>query len=177
MVEVNSFEIIVGQLRGIIKHRHLDGKRNAVLILANELEINPLDCAAALLSLRFEGEVVSPPPPEIPIVPIEPLDLPPITLQRYRLDVGKKQRVNFETLQNLLIEESGVDRNNIQNVSIRNDYTLLELPDEMPSDIFLHLKNITINGYKLNIKRMKVHKPPSHKSSKSSRHNPFRRRH
>jgi len=172
MVEVNTFEIIVSQLRGIIKHRHLDGKRNAVLILANELEINPLDCAAALLSLQFEGVVCSPPPAEIPQIPIEPLELPPIKLQRYRLDVGKKQRVDFETLQNLLIEESGVDRNNIQNVSIRNDYTLLELPDEMPSDIFLHLKNIVINGYKLNIKRVKVHKTILHKSH----HNHLRRR-
>lgn len=171
MVEVNSFDIIVAQLRGIIKHRHLDGKRNAVLLLANELEINPLDCAAALLSLQFEGEVVSPPPPEIPVIPVEPLELPPIKLQRYRLDVGKKQRVDFETLQNVLIEESGVDRKNIQNVSIRNDYTLLELPDEMPTDIFLHLKNIEINGYKLNIKRLKVRKDTPHKSS-----NHFRRR-
>jgi hypothetical protein len=172
MVEVNSFEIITSQLRGILKHRHLDGKRNAVLILANELEITPLDCAAALLSLRFEGEVVSPPPPEIPLIPIEPLELPPIKMQRYRLDVGKKQRVDFELLQNLLINESGVDRNNIKNVSIRNDYTLLELPDDMPSDIFLHLKNIDINGYKLNIKRLKVRKTIQHKSN----HNPFRRR-
>jgi hypothetical protein len=171
MVEVNSFDIIVSQLRAIIKHRHLDGKRNAVLLLANELEVNPLDCAAALLSLQFEGEVISPPPPEIPVIPIEPLDLPPIKLQRYRLDVGKKQRVDFEMLKNVLIEESGVDRNNIQNVSIRNDYTLLELPDEMPSDIFLHLKNITINGYKLNIKRLKVRKDTPYKSS-----NHFRRR-
>lgn len=171
MVEVNSFDIIVAQLRGIIKHRHLDGKRNAVLILANELEVNPLDCAAALLSLYFEGEVISPPPPEIPVIPIEPLDLPPIKLQRYRLDIGKKQKLDLETLQAVLIEESGVDRNNIQNVSIRNDYTLLELPDEMPSDIFLHLKNISINGYKLNIKRLKVRKETPYKSS-----NHFRRR-
>lgn len=171
MVEVNSFDIIVAQLRGIIKHRHLDGKRNAVLLLANELEINPLDCAAALLSLYFEGEVISPPPPEIPVIPIEPLDLPPIKLQRYRLDVGKRQKVDVDTLQDSLVEESGVDPKNIQNISIRNDYTLLELPDEMPSDIFLHLKNVSINGYKLNIKRLKVRKDTLYKSS-----NHFRRR-
>ena len=172
MVEVNTFEIIVGQLRSIIKHRHLDGKRNAVLILANELEITPLDCAAALLSLRFEGEVVSPPPPEIPVIPVEPLELPPIKMQRYRLDIGKKQRVDLDILNKVLIEESGVDRNNIQNVSIRNDYTLLELPDEMPSDIFLHLKNVEINGYKLNIKRLKVRKETPYKSHR----NHFRRK-
>jgi hypothetical protein len=171
MVEVNTFEIIVGQLRAILKHRHLDGKRNAVLILANELEVNPLDCAAALLSLQFEGVVLSPPPPEVSLPPVEPIELPPIKMQRYRLDVGKKQRVDFDSLHHLLIEESGVDRNNIQNVSIRNDYTLLELPDEMPTDIFLHLKNIEINGYKLNIKRLKVRKETPYTSNR----NHFRR--
>lgn len=171
MVEVNSFDVITRQLRAILKHRHLDGKRNAVQILATELEINPLDCAAALLSLHFEGDVTSPPPPQIPTLIIEPLELPPIKLQRYRLDVGKKQRVELEWLKTMLIEESGVDRNNIQNISIRNDYTLLELPDEMPSDIFLHLKNIDVNGYKLNIKRLKVRK-----STPKSNSNRFRRR-
>jgi len=171
MVEVNSFEIITRQLRGILKHRHLDGKRNAVQILATELEISPLDCAAALLSLRFEGEVISPPPPPIQVIPIEPIELPPISMQRYRLDIGKKQGVDFEVLQNMLIEESGVDRNNIQNISIRSDYTLLELPEDMPSDIFLHLKNVDINGYKLNITRLKVRK-----STPKSNCNRFRRR-
>ena len=104
MVEINTFEIIVSRLRTIIKHRHLDGKRNAVLILANELEVTPLDCAAALLSLQFEGEIVSPPPPEIPSISIESIELPPIVMQRYRLDVGKKQRVDFDSLHQLLIE-------------------------------------------------------------------------
>ncbi len=171
MVEVNSFETITRQLRAILKHRHLDGKRNAVQILATELEISTLDCAAALLSLRFEGEVTTPPPPPITIIPVEPIELPPIKMQRYRLDVGKKQRLELEMLKNLLVEESGVDRNNIQNVSIRNDYTLLELPEEMPSDIFLHLKNIDVNGYKLNIKRLKVRK-----STPKSHSNRFRRK-
>lgn len=171
MVEVNSFETITRQLRAILKHRHLDGKRNAVQILATELDISILDCAAALLSLRFEGEVTTPPPPPITIIPVEPIELPPIKMQRYRLDVGKKQRLELEMLKNLLVEESGVDRNNIQNVSIRNDYTLLELPEEMPSDIFLHLKNIDIHGYKLNIKRLKVRK-----STPKSNSNRFRRK-
>jgi hypothetical protein len=93
-------------------------------------------------------------------------------MQRYRLDVGKKQGVELESLKEMLVEESGVDRNNIQNISIRNDYTLLELPDEMPSDIFLHLKNILINDFKLNITRLKVRK-----STPKSNNNRFRRRH
>jgi hypothetical protein len=172
MVEINSFDVLTHQLRTILKHRHLDGKRNAALLLATELEISPLDCAAALLSLKFEGEVITPPPPNFSAPQFEPIELPPIKMQRYRLDVGNKQGVELESLKEMLVEESGVDHNNIQNISIRNDYTLLELPDEMPSDIFLHLKNILINDFKLNITRLKVRK-----STPKSNNNRFRRRH
>jgi len=172
MVEINSFDVLTHQLRTILKHRHLDGKRNAALLLATELEISPIDCAAALLSLKFEGEVITPPPPNFSAPQFEPIELPPTKMQRYRLYVGKKQGVELESLKEMLVEESGVDHNNIQNISIRNDYTLLELPDEMPSDIFLHLKNILINDFKLNITRLKVRK-----STPKSNNNRFRRRH
>jgi hypothetical protein len=171
MVDTNSFEMITKQLRLVLKHRILDGKRSAVLLLASELEVDPLDCAAALLSLYFEGEVISPPQPTTPILYMEPLALPPIKMQRYRLGVGKRQQLDLDTLKSVLVEESGVDKNNIENVSIRNDYTLLELPDEMPSDIFLHLKNVEINGYRLDIKRLKVRK-----STPKSYNARFRRR-
>jgi hypothetical protein len=55
-----------------------------------------------------------------------------------------------------LVEESGVDKNNINNVNIQNLYTLIELPDEMPPDIFQHLKSVEINQHKLDIRRVKV---------------------
>jgi len=55
-----------------------------------------------------------------------------------------------------LIEESGVDKNNINNINIQGDYTLVELPDEMPQDIFLHLKSVEIKQHKLDIKRVKA---------------------
>jgi DbpA RNA binding domain. len=75
---------------------------------------------------------------------------------RYRLDVGSKHQITSEELKNVLIAESGVDKNNISNINIQGDYTLVELPDEMPQDIFLHLKSVEIKQRKLDIKRVKA---------------------
>ncbi|MDO9046695.1 MAG: DbpA RNA binding domain-containing protein [Methylobacter sp.] len=79
-----------------------------------------------------------------------------IKMVRYRLDVGSKHQVTLEELKKILIEESGVDKNNINNINIQGDYTLVELPDEMPQDIFLHLKSVEIKQHKLDIKRVKA---------------------
>ncbi len=81
---------------------------------------------------------------------------PGIKMIRYRLDVGCKHQINSEELKKVLIEESGVDKNNINNINIQNDYTLVELPDEMPQDIFLHLKSVEIKQHKLDIRRVKA---------------------
>lgn len=81
---------------------------------------------------------------------------PCIKMVRYRLDVGGKHQITSEELKKVLVEESGVDWNNINNVNIQSDYTLVELPDEMPQDIFLHLKTVEIKQHKLDIKRVKT---------------------
>lgn len=81
---------------------------------------------------------------------------PGIKMVRYRLDVGCKHQITPEELKKVLIEESGVDKNNINNINIQGDYTLVELPDEMPPDIFQHLKAVEINQHKLDIKRIKA---------------------
>ncbi len=81
---------------------------------------------------------------------------PGIKIVRYRLDVGFKHQVTAEELKKILIEESGVDKKNINIINIQGDYTLVELPDEMPQDIFLHLKSVEIKQHKLDIKRVKA---------------------
>ena len=78
-----------------------------------------------------------------------------IKMVRYRLDVGCKHQITLEELKKVLIDESGVD-NNCININIQGDYTLVELPDEMPQDIFMHLKSVEIKQHKLDIKRVKA---------------------
>lgn len=78
-----------------------------------------------------------------------------IKLVRYRLDIGRRHQVAAEMLKKVLVEESGVDHKNIANIDIQDTFTLIELPDEMPPDIFQHLKSVEINRQKLNIRRIK----------------------
>ena len=52
---------------------------------------------------------------------------------------------------------------------MKDFYTLIELPDEMPQDIFQHLKSVEINQQKLDIKRIKKRnhlKRGSHRSGR-----------
>lgn len=79
-----------------------------------------------------------------------------IKMVRYRLAVGCKHQVTSEELKRVLIEESGADKNNIKIINIQGDYTIIELPDAMPQDIFLHLKSVEIKQHKLDIKRVKA---------------------
>jgi hypothetical protein len=125
-----------------------------------ELGIDGLTCAAALVYLTQTIENTSSPasfgdkktghqlPAKNASVGIK--------MVRYRLDVGSKHRITPDQLKKVLVEESGVDKNNINNVNIQNLYTLIELPDEMPPDIFQHLKSVEINQHKLDIRRVKA---------------------
>ena len=149
------------QLQHILSSSNLDANRALIRKLCTDLKIDNLTCAAALLTLVPADEKV-----KQASLPVEPA-LPKTTLTkstvatgikliRYRLDVGSKQLVTADLLRKLLIEESGVDKNNINNIHIHSLYTLLELPDEMPPDIFLHLKTVEINQHKLDIRRVKT---------------------
>jgi hypothetical protein len=141
------------QLDKIIKGQNLSSERALVNAIVVELGIDLLECAAALVYLNqanaskdeavLETVATSPQPPTIKMV-------------RYRLNVGIKQQVTVEALKQVLVEESGVDINNIKNLNIRDDYTLVELPDAMPADIFQHLKTVAINQHELDIKRLKA---------------------
>lgn len=142
---------LVQRLRCSLAQSGLRRERDQVQELAAELGVEVLDCAAALLRLLT--------PPAEPVAQTLPSNPPvnkaAIRMVRYRLDVGSKHQLNIETLKKVLVEESGVDKNNINNVNIHGLYTLIELPDAMPPDIFQHLKLVEINQRKLDIRRVK----------------------
>ena len=149
------------QLQQILSSTNLDVQRALISTLCTELGIDSLSCAAALLTLISTNEIAE--QASLPVTQAHPI--PTLTTNtvatnikmiRYRLDVGSKQQVTADQLRKLLIEESGVDKNNINNIHIHSLYTLLELPDEMPPDIFLHLKTVEINQQKLDIRRVKA---------------------
>jgi hypothetical protein len=138
----------------ILLNENLTTQRSLIKTIAAELSIDEMDCASVLLHLLQSGKAITLVEQNISS-PLSTISQSHIKMVRYRLGVGSKHELNLETLTQVLVEESGVDKNNISNVKIQELYTLIDLPDEMPLDIFQHLKTVEINQHKLDIRRVK----------------------
>jgi DbpA RNA binding domain len=162
-------KLLKDQVQKIFVSRKLDGQQRLIKAIAEDLKIPILDCAAALLYLHENkpdkdkpgiADSVSTEPPlnekqngvESPFSNHLPQG---IRLVRYRLGLGFQHNVTLEGIKKVLAAESGVDVKIIANVRIQDCYTLIDLPDEMPQEIFHHLKTVEINGQKLDIHRVK----------------------
>ncbi len=144
------------RLQQILTHENLALQRSSIKTIASELNIDSLDCASALLYLLQNVNNISLVEQEINSSLLSVTSQSNMKMVRYRLAVGSEHQITLETLKRVLIEESGVDKNNISNVKIQSSYTLIDLPDEMPLDIFQHLKLVEINQQKLDIRRVKA---------------------
>jgi len=162
------------RIQQIVNTEDLGSQRAQLQSLSEKSGVDVLDCAAALLFLLHPpahaqgSESVQAPIQRVGVfrqaVPQK------IKLVRYRLDVGHQHRITVEELKKVLIEESGVDHKNIANIDIQDSYTLIELPDEMPPDIFQHLKSVEINRQRLDIRRVKNRRAKKRGSPRYGRH-------
>ena len=153
--DANIRQSLEKNLAAILCRQNLDSQREIIQATAARLNIDLLDCAAALLYLSQPQTQFQTPPK--PLEPPRKETTKPNTYRfvRYRLDVGSQHNVAKEQIQAVLIDESGVDRKRIGRIDIRHNYTLVELPDGMPADIFQLLSEATIGERKLAIKRVK----------------------
>lgn len=170
-------EALKTSLQRILDRENLENQRALTKYLVTELGVDFLDFSAALLFLYQQHTAL--PLPAASSEQAKPEEQaasspvrPEIKMVRYRLSVGHKHRVSLEALTKVLVDESGVDKNYIRNVHIQSLYTFIELPDEMPHDIFQHLKSVEINQQKLDIKRVKNHNPKKRLHSRSRRARP-----
>lgn len=172
----------------LISTQDLEAQRQLVNALASALNISALDCAAALLKLNDEllGTAKSAlayqtndqqnQAQKTQQNPLQQraIQLPGIRLVRYRLGLGYGHNVTLDEIKSVLVEESGVDIKNICNVRILDSFTLIDLPDEMPQEIFHHLKAVEIKGQKLAIRRVKARnkKRPKRRHPHAKTYNP-----
>jgi DbpA RNA binding domain len=153
-------KMLKDKVQSIFATQSLEHQRRLVEAIAAELNLSVLDCAAALVLLNAEtpSYIASSTHGQSQIVAEKPLPnniATGIRLVRYRLDVGYQHKVTQDEIKIVLVEESGVDIKNIANLRIQDTYTLIDLPDEMPQEIFHHLKLVEINQQKLDIRRVK----------------------
>jgi ATP-dependent RNA helicase DeaD len=64
----------------------------------------------------------------------------------YRLEVGKRQRVEPRQIIGALANEGGLGREDFGGIDIRADYSLIELPVDLPGDVLDKLSGTRISG-------------------------------
>lgn len=66
--------------------------------------------------------------------------------QAYKIQVGKRHRVEPRQIVGALANEGGLDRRDFGKITIRPDYSIVELPAQLSSDQWERLKNTRISG-------------------------------
>jgi len=72
---------------------------------------------------------------------------------RYRIEVGHDHGVKPGNIVGAIANEAGLDGENIGQIDIRDDYTLVDLPKGMPNEIFKDLQKTRVCGRPLRISK------------------------
>lgn len=70
---------------------------------------------------------------------------------RYRIAVGRDQKAEAKHIVGAIANEAGLSNQDIGRIDIFDDYSLVDLPDGMPKDIFQHLRKVRVCGHKMRI--------------------------
>ncbi len=75
-------------------------------------------------------------------------------MERYRIEVGRAHGVEPKNIVGAIANEAGLESRYINRIEIHDDYTLLDLPEGMPKDIYKHLRHVWVCGRKLGLSRL-----------------------
>jgi len=107
-------------------------------------------------------------------------------MERFRIEVGINHDVKASNIVGAISNEAGVESRYIKNVTIYDDYATLDLPNEMPRNIFNMLKKVWVCGKQLNISYLSEKSEPTNKKrnkkgkkppSKKKQHTKSKRKH
>ncbi|MCP4077755.1 MAG: DEAD/DEAH box helicase [Gammaproteobacteria bacterium] len=106
--------------------------------------------------------------PDKELVPYaKPLrDYPDVKMQRFRLDVGYQHEVKPGNVVGAIANEAEIDSCYIGNIDIYEDFTLVDLPGDMPGEVLAVLKKTRVAGRAINIKAFSENKGSANRSSK-----------
>jgi len=97
-------------------------------------------------------------PPSEP-APRRSFDKPPrekaeVGMETFRIEVGHAHGVKPANIVGAIANEAGLESRYIGRIDIRDDHSLLDLPEGMPSDMLVHLKKVWVSGQQLRIHRI-----------------------
>ncbi|HEV2539697.1 MAG TPA: DEAD/DEAH box helicase [Frateuria sp.] len=83
--------------------------------------------------------------------PPRPHNAPEPGKRTYRIEVGHEHGVKPGNIVGAIANEAGLESQFIGRVSIRGDYSLIDLPEGMPKEVFEHLKKVWVSQQQLHI--------------------------
>jgi ATP-dependent RNA helicase DeaD len=85
----------------------------------------------------------------------EPLkNHPQIPMRRYKIEVGNNNNVNPGNILGAIANEADMDSEYIGSIQIFDNFSTIDLPDEMPNEVFELLGKTVVCGKKLNIAQL-----------------------
>jgi ATP-dependent RNA helicase DeaD len=107
---------------------------------------------------RDDSEVAGDEPPERPARPKrsftpDMLGPPEEGMERYRIEVGHEHEVRPGNIVGAIANEADIDSKFIGKIEIFDDFSLVDLPEGMPNEVFEHLKKVWVAKRMLNISR------------------------
>ncbi len=75
-------------------------------------------------------------------------------MERFRIEVGRQHDVKPGNIVGAIANEAGLDGRYIGRIDIEADYSLVDLPEGMPKEVFQDLKKARVCGQRLNISRL-----------------------
>jgi ATP-dependent RNA helicase DeaD len=92
----------------------------------------------------------------------------------YRIEVGRDHGVQPKNIVGAIANEAGIDSAFIGHIKIHDEYSTVDLPEGMPSEVFNQLKKIWVSNRQLNISLVGAERPVRRKSQSDDR--PVRRK-
>ena len=139
-----------------LSSEHLDLFRGLVENYAREHDVTMADIAAALaLETRDGGFLMAPDPPESerPARRERASRRPGASFATYRIAVGRKHKVSPGAIVGAIANEGGLTRADFGNISIRDDFSLVELPDDLDKETLSLLRHTRIGKHPIDIRK------------------------
>jgi len=92
-------------------------------------------------------------------------------MERYRIEVGYNHEVKPGNIVGAIANEAGIDSQHIGRINIHDDFSLVDLPADMPKELFKSLKYVWVSGQQLQISRLGEQRQPRASDDRSKDRN------
>ncbi len=90
---------------------------------------------------------------DVPRTPRPPREAPDVGTETFRIEVGHVHGVQPGNIVGAIANEADLESRYIGRIDIRDDYSLVDLPEGMPRELLEHLKRVYVAGQPLRMRR------------------------